>query len=320
MEWFNNMINAFDYIEKNICYKVDYAQAARIAQCTLSRFQSIFLFITDVTLAEYVRRRKMALSAIDLLNSDVKVIELSLKYGYESPEAFTRSFKAFHGASPSDIRKSGEYIDYPPISFQITVTGGNYSMSSSLSKITVCQNTLIKYIDLSAVRFIGKDVLAKGKERGKKYGEMWDKSDEFMPVLDTMADYATIITEPCALMHHNNGAYNKNPMHYIVGKFMKASTPVPEGFDYWDIPKTKMAYAIFNGEFDAMINNAYKMTRDKVLADGWKIPYPGGYFHAEVYVKENIPQKGVVSRLGYLFACCSDEERETRGDQTPYPQ
>jgi len=80
-----------------------------------------------------------------------------------------------------------------------------------------------------------------------------------------------------------------------------------------------MAYAIFGGEFGDMINNASKMTREKILADGWKILYPGRYFHAEVYVKGNIPQEGVLSQLGYLFARCNNEERKTRSNQTPYP-
>lgn len=81
---------------------------------------------------------------------------------------------------------------------------------------------------------------------------------------------------------------------------MKFETPIPEGFAHWDIAPSKVAYAIFSGEFNNMIANAYKMTRDKILSDGLMIPCADGYFHAEVYVKENKPQEG-----GYLsWAIC----------------
>jgi len=128
MEWLNKMNSAIDYIEANIENKIDYFQAASIACCSLSRFQSMFVFVTDITPSEYVRRRRMALSAHELINDNVKIIDLSFKYGYESPAAFTRSFKAYHGLSPSEIRKCKRYIDYPRISFQMKIIGGHFAM------------------------------------------------------------------------------------------------------------------------------------------------------------------------------------------------
>jgi len=124
MEWLNKMNDAIDYIEANINEKIDYTQAASIACCSLSRFQNMFLFIVGITPSEYVRRRRMALSANELINDSVKIIDLSFKYGYESPAAFTRSFKAFHGLSPSAVRKFNKYIDYSRISFQMKIIGG----------------------------------------------------------------------------------------------------------------------------------------------------------------------------------------------------
>jgi len=142
MEWLNKLNNAIDYIEVNITSDVDYAQAAVMACCSLRRFQNMFLFITDVTPAEYVRRRRMALSADELINSKIKIIDLSHKYRYESPEAFTRSFKAFHGISPSDARKYRKYIDYPRLSFEIKIKGGHYAMNDT--KMEIYKNILVK--------------------------------------------------------------------------------------------------------------------------------------------------------------------------------
>ena len=143
MEWLNKMNNAIDYIEANIFEKIDYIQAANIACCSLSRFQNMFLFITDITPSEYVRGRRMVLSADELIGSDIKIIDLSFRYGYESPEAFTRSFKAFHGISPSDARKFRRYADYPRISFHIKITGGHFTMENT-AQFEVYKDILVK--------------------------------------------------------------------------------------------------------------------------------------------------------------------------------
>jgi len=143
MKWLTNLNDAIDFIEANLTGKVDYIKTAKVACSSLSRFQNIFLFITNITPSEYVRRRRMALSAEELLNSKIKIIDLSYKYGYESPEAFTRSFKAFHGISPSDVRKYCKFIEYPRISFQLQIKGGNFSMETG-AQFEVYKDILIK--------------------------------------------------------------------------------------------------------------------------------------------------------------------------------
>ena len=143
MEWLTRMNNAMNFIEASLGEKVDYEKAASVACCSLPRFQSIFMFITDITPSEYVRRRRMALSAEELLNSKIKIIDLSHKYGYESPEAFTRSFKAFHGISPSDVRKFGKHIEYSRISFQLQIQGGHFVMGAS-AQFEVYKDILVK--------------------------------------------------------------------------------------------------------------------------------------------------------------------------------
>ena len=172
-----------------------------------------------------------------------------------------------------------------------------------------------EYIDLPAMRFIGMDVMAQGPEAGQQYGAMWGRSGEFMPILNGMTEYATVIKDPCALMHHDDRKMSKKwqrakPKHYMVGKFMQADAPVPEGFQYKDVPETRIAYAVFLGEFTDMFDKMPGMTYAKMQEDGYKIRYPKGYFHAEVYVPENIPKEGVVSKLGYIYACCEAKPRK----------
>lgn len=130
MQWISMMNNAIDYVEIHIREEVDFTQAARIAYSSLSRFQRMFSFVTDMTISEYVRSRRMALSAEELMGSDIKIKDLALKYGYESPEAFTRAFKQFHGVSPTSTRKLGIHIKYPRITFQLTINEGNFIMGT----------------------------------------------------------------------------------------------------------------------------------------------------------------------------------------------
>ena len=124
MDLLKKMNNALSYIEDNLLRNIDYAKVARLACCSVYNFQRMFSFITDVPLSEYIRRRRLTLAAFELQNSNIKVIDLALKYGYESPEAFTRAFQSIHGVTPTLARNMGvELKAYPRLSFHITIKG-----------------------------------------------------------------------------------------------------------------------------------------------------------------------------------------------------
>jgi len=124
MDWLTRMNRALDYIEMNISGEIDLAEIASQACCSSHQFQRMFSFITDVTLAEYIRRRRLTLAAIDLLNSDAKVIDVALKYGYDSPVSFARAFQSMHGVNPAMARQEGVVLKaYPRLSFLISIKG-----------------------------------------------------------------------------------------------------------------------------------------------------------------------------------------------------
>ena len=124
MDWMTRMNEAVAYLEESLADEVDLGRVAKIANCSLYHFQRIFACMAGVTLAEYVRRRRLTLAGFDLQASDDKIIDIALKYGYDSPTAFSRAFAALHGKSPTEARKAGEsLVAFPPISFQITVKG-----------------------------------------------------------------------------------------------------------------------------------------------------------------------------------------------------
>jgi AraC family transcriptional regulator len=92
MDWLEKMNSAMDYIEANLMNEISYDKAAHIACCSTYHFQRMFSFITNVSISEYIRRRRLTLAAFELQTSSIKVIDVAYKYGYETPEAFSRTF------------------------------------------------------------------------------------------------------------------------------------------------------------------------------------------------------------------------------------
>jgi AraC family transcriptional regulator len=124
MDWLQRITGAMNYIEDNLTEDIDYSQVAKIACCSTYHFQRMFSFITDVPLAEYIRRRRLTFAAFELQNSNIKVIDLALKYGYESPESFSRAFQNMHKVTPTLAREKGAQLKaYPRMSFHISIKG-----------------------------------------------------------------------------------------------------------------------------------------------------------------------------------------------------
>lgn len=231
MEWLAKINSAIDYIENNINVKVDYEQAAQIACCSLSRFQNMFLFLTDITPSEYVRRRKMALAASELLNSEIKISDLSFRYGYESPEAFTRSFKALHGTSPSKARKNGKINDYPRISFQFKITGGHFGMDNQ-PQFTSYKNITVKveYITLKeSFKFVGLG--NKGMEPFENIGIFTEKYKQTVTNnMDERINFGMYTNLP-----------NGDDWDYYMGVQVKDLDAIPEGLTGFDTQTKRFA-------------------------------------------------------------------------------
>lgn len=126
MEWIERLNKAIGYIEEHISEKIDYDQIAKVACCSTYHFQRMFAYMANVTLSEYIRRRRMSLAAADLQCGDEKVVDVALKYGYTSPTAFNRAFQSVHGIAPSLVKEEGVSLRaYPPISFKIVIKGAD---------------------------------------------------------------------------------------------------------------------------------------------------------------------------------------------------
>ena len=124
MDWLSRMNAALGYVEDNLDGEIDHETLSKIACCSSHNFFRMFSFITDVSLSEYIRRRRLTLAALELQNSDIKVIDLAVKFGYDSPVSFARAFQALHGVTPTEARSDGVTLKaYPKMTFQISIKG-----------------------------------------------------------------------------------------------------------------------------------------------------------------------------------------------------
>lgn len=123
---------ALSYIEEHLDEEIDLAEVARLACCTPYHFSRTFSFLAGLSLSEYIRRRRMTLAATELRSGRMRVIDLAVKYGYRSADAFTRAFASVHGVTPS-ASTNAHLKAYPRLRFQLAIQGGeemNYRMES----------------------------------------------------------------------------------------------------------------------------------------------------------------------------------------------
>ncbi|MGE7883102.1 AraC family transcriptional regulator [Bacillus sp. NPDC094077] len=126
MDSLKNMNAAMQYIESNLTNEVDFKEVARLALCSEYHFKRMFSFLAGISLSDYIRCRRLTLAAFELKNSSVKVIDVAIKYGYNSPDSFSRAFQNLHGITPSEARSTSRSLKaYSPMTFQLSIKGGN---------------------------------------------------------------------------------------------------------------------------------------------------------------------------------------------------
>lgn len=262
MEWLDRMNKALDYIEEHLEEEISYDAAAGIACCSTYHFQRMFSFITGVPISEYIRRRRMTLAAFELQNTDTKILDLALRFGYESPEAFSRAFIKLHGVSPRSARDKGVVLKaYPRISFQISVKGAiemdyriqvkeGFEVFGMELKTSVIDGQCYKEIPVFWQECVEKGACeALAKRAGKGPGDLIDAG----------------VT------------YNHNPdgsMSYMIGCVKKAGMSA-EGYALLSIPK--QTWAIFNVDWNGNDSKLHEMWQ-RVYAEWFPT---AGYEHAD---------------------------------------
>jgi len=249
MEWLNSMNNAIGYIEANLDGEISYDRIAQIACCSTYHFQRMFSFMMGVPLSEYIRRRRLSLAALELQTSDAKVIDVALKYGYESPEAFSRAFKKMHGVMPILARDKGVTLKvFPKMTLHIKIKGSvemNYRIEQR------------EAFELFGLELKTTVIDSKCFEDIPKFVEDCVKDGRYASLLQAAGKKADGITDAGVTYAHNpNGG-----MNYLIACY-KQTKSVPSEYKVLSIPK--QTWAVFSVDWNG---------DDKKLHDTWKRIY-----------------------------------------------
>lgn len=241
MEWLKQLSQAIDYIEDNLAGDISYDEAAKIACCSTYYFQRMFSYVAGIPLSDYIRRRRMTKAAFELQVSEAKVIDIGSKYGYVSPTSFNRAFQNVHGVAPTAARMEGTVLNtYPPISFSISVTGGEGMRYRIETKDTI--------------RIVGIRTALK---------EDTEQNFKIVPAFWDTTLKSNVFSEICKLTNQKpHGilgvtAYNnpKDIFYYIAAA---TDEPVSEGMVEFNIPAATWVIFECDGHFKESIQTIFK--------------------------------------------------------------
>ncbi|MBM0067490.1 AraC family transcriptional regulator [Alkalicoccobacillus gibsonii] len=135
MAWVESIQRAIEYMEENMLEDITIESIAKQANVSPFHFQRTFSVLTECTVGDYIRRRRLTLVGKELLTTDAKIIDLAYKYGYDTPEAFSKAFRRQHGFNPSEARKhKGKLQSYNRLMIQVTLKGAEPMKYSVVEK------------------------------------------------------------------------------------------------------------------------------------------------------------------------------------------
>lgn len=220
MNWSESISKAIDYIEQNLDKDISINDISKQACISPYYFQKGFTMLCGYTIGEYIRNRRLSVAAYELLNGDSKIIDIALKYGYDSPDSFTKAFTRFHGATPIAIRNKNATIkDFTPLKINLILNGGNtinYRIEEKDSFKVIGLKRNIEYknantdVEKQWKSFLIKSTFSKIKP---KYGINIDKNME------------------------------NNSFEYIIGDDYITEEKYPKKFEIIEIPK--LTWAVF---------------------------------------------------------------------------
>lgn len=157
MKWINDIQDAINFIENNLSENINADDVSKHINSSTDYFQRIFRIVTGLSISEYIRNRRLTLAGEELKRTQAKIIDISLKYGYDSPDSFTKAFTRFHGITPASVRLSSEKLKYfYPLSIKIFIKGGfgmNRKIIPNIPKIGYYGNETEFGVNLLAAAF-----------------------------------------------------------------------------------------------------------------------------------------------------------------------
>jgi AraC family transcriptional regulator len=229
VETLNLLRQAIDYMEDHLHSTIEIDQISKAAMSSKYHFQRMFHALTGFTVTEYVRNRRLTLAAEELVGTESRVIDIALKYGYESPEAFSKAFQRMHGVTPSSAKKKNVKLKaFPRISFQIQIKGE-----------TEMNYRIVEERALKVVGAVVRIIEEASKEIPVFVKQIWKDG--------TIGRINEVIGKPTeSLLFGYHYDYSEDgSKRYMMGHELPAGTEVPEEFTILDLPS--QTYAVFEG-------------------------------------------------------------------------
>ncbi|MFB5761405.1 AraC family transcriptional regulator [Paenibacillus medicaginis] len=267
MEWLTRMKDALDYIEDHMEEPISVSDIAKVACSSTFHFQRMFHMLTGMTVAEYIRKRRLTLAAQELAISSTKVLDTALKYGYDSPESFAKAFRKIHGITPSQARDPGVQLKaFPRISFHLSLRGD--------------QDMDYRIVEKAGFTVVGKSipVSTKDGENFKAIPAFWGQSNtdgtsDALLELGSGSDMLGICTE----FQHDQDQFT-----YMIAVESSNEAPASSGFTTYKVPAATWAVFPVTGAMPDAMENIWKR-----IFQEW---FPAtGYEHADAPELEVYP-------------------------------
>lgn len=124
MNTYKNLNKMLDYIDNNLENEIEYSKLAMFIGVNEYIMQRIFSFLCNISLADYIRKRRLSNAGADIYNTNEKIIDIAIKYGYDNSTSFSRAFERFHGIKPSQVKNLPDKLKYfPKITFTENLIG-----------------------------------------------------------------------------------------------------------------------------------------------------------------------------------------------------
>ncbi|MDF2537940.1 MAG: soxS [Herbinix sp.] len=228
MEWMKGLQQAIDYIENNITNELDYTEIAEKAYSSSFHFQRNFSIFTGITVGEYIRNRRLTLAGEEVSTSSTKIVDLANKYGYDSPESFTKAFTRFHGITPSAARKEGYVLkSFNRLSINVVSVGGEIMKYQMIKK--------------AAFQILARVRKVRIEEGNRAIPDFWSEcsAEGCLPVLHSYA------RKPYTIGLFMADKEDEKSCNYGIGVECEEGITIPEGYQILTIPEHK--WAVFIG-------------------------------------------------------------------------
>ena len=232
MEWLTSIRGAEAYMEEHLTEDISLDDVARAVHLSPFFLQRGFSLMTGFGVGEYLRNRRLYEAALDLQGTGEKVIDIAFRYGYETPESFTKAFARFHGATPTQVREGAALRPFLPLTIHISIQGG----SKMEPKIT----------PMFPFKLIGFQKVFTYEEAYSEIPKFWDETCERY-ANNVYAGNPPANPYEQALVDNCIGEYGVciddlgggRFRYLIAGKY--TGGPVPEGMVLYEFPRGEWA-------------------------------------------------------------------------------